>query len=164
MSIGPIGDLGDSSTAISQQIQAQQARLLEQANQTDATQQAILDRQDERQAQLEAELEAQQRTDDRQAALQAFGIQRAQLQDTILANQDLQAAQETRADQVADEQQSFDQAALDALLNNNGNTTIATVQDALDEFGQFDDTNAVQVSQVQVTLTASSGSDIDTQL
>ncbi|MCD5351243.1 hypothetical protein [Kineosporia mesophila] len=164
MSIGPIGDPGDPSTAIGQQIQAQQARLLDRANQTDATQQATLERQDERQAQLEAELAARQRIDDRQAALQAFGIQRAQLQDAILADQDLQAVQETRADQVAADQRSFDQTALDALLNNNGNSTIATVQDALDEFGQFDEADQLPVAQAQVTLTSSTGSDVDTQL
>ncbi len=178
MSIGPIGDLGETSTAISQQAQFiaqqnqlrtqqaqtatdEQARLDAQAQQTDATQRAVLARQDERQAQLEAQAEAQQRADDRQAALEAFGIQQAQLQDVILADQDLQATQEVTADQNPTDQQSFDQAAVNALLN--GNSTVGTVQDALDEFQQLEDATGLEVSQVTVTLTQS-GNSIDTQL
>jgi hypothetical protein len=182
MSIGPIGDLGETSTAISQQAQFiaqqnqvrtqqaqdaadQQARLADQATlAADQAQRTVLARQDERQAQLEAQAEAQQRADDRQAALEAFGIQQAQLQDVILADQDLQATssnQEVTADQNLTDQPSFDQTAVNALLN--GNSTVGTVQDALDEFQQLDDATGLEVSQVTVTLTQS-GNEIDTQL
>lgn len=179
MSIGPIGDLGETSTAISQQAQflAQQNQLRTQQAQdaadlqsrqadqaalsADQAQRATLAQQDQRQAQLEAQAEAQQRADDRQAALEAFGIQQAQVQDAILADQDLQATQEVTAAQNNPDQQSFDQTAVNALLN--GHSTVGTVQDALDEFQQLEDATGLAVSQVTVTLTQS-GSEIDTQL
>ncbi len=65
------------------------------------------------------------------------------------------------ADQNPTDQQSFDQAAVNALLN--GNSTVGTVQDALDEFQQLEDATGLEVSQVTVTLTQS-GNSIDTQL
>ncbi|MDP9830469.1 hypothetical protein [Kineosporia succinea] len=166
MSIGPVSSSVGTSTVIDQQ-----AQMMEQASTTDATQQAVLDRQEERRAQLEAQLQAQQRVEDRQAALDAYGIQQARLQDAILADQDLQATQEAvqeaRADQAVTAEQSFDEAAVNALLNNNGNATIATVQDALSEFGQFSTADTEQIPQVQVTSTVTAtttGSDIDTRL
>ncbi|GAA3592195.1 hypothetical protein GCM10022223_03580 [Kineosporia mesophila] len=166
MTIGPIGDLGETATAVSQQAQflAQQneLRLNDQSVQGQQAQQAILDRQDERQAQLQAQLEAQNRADDRQAALEAIGVQRAQLQDQLLAEQDLQATTEVINDQNAiDQQRSLDQAAVSTFLN--PNTTVNSVEEAIDEFQQLGDTTGLQVSQVQVTLTRT-GSEIDTQL
>jgi hypothetical protein len=168
VSIDPIGGAGASSAAqiLAEQdiLRTQQARATSEANRIDAAQQAILDRQTELEAQMQAQLEAQQRTQDRQEALEAFGIQQARVQDAIRAEQDLQAALELSADEAADRQQSFEQAALDALLSNNGNTTIATVQDALDEFGQFGDAAGTQTAGTQATITASTGSSIDSQL
>ncbi|WP_285595650.1 hypothetical protein [Kineosporia sp. NBRC 101731] len=179
MTIGPIGDLGETATAISQQAQFlaqqnelrtqnareatdRQAQLTGQSIQGQQAQQAILDRQDERQAQLQAQLEAQNRADDRRAALEAIGVQRAQLQDQLLAEQDLQATTEVINDQNAiDQQRSFDQAAVSTFLN--PSTTVNSVEEAIDEFQQLGDTTGLQVSQVQVTLTRT-GSEIDTQL
>ncbi|GAB3246979.1 hypothetical protein [Kineosporia babensis] len=180
MSIGPIGDLGETSTAIGQQAQFlaqqnelrtqnaqaltdQQARLANQAQRTDSAQQAVLDRQDERQIQLEAQLEAQQRADDIQASLETFGIQQAQLQDQILIDQGLEASQEVIADQndLSAVQQGLDQTAVDAFLNEN--TTVSSVSEAIEEFQQIEDATGLQVSEMTVTFTQS-GSEIDTQL
>lgn len=180
MTIGPIGNLGDTATAISEQATAlaeqnalrtqqareatdRQAQLTEQASQAQQSQQAVLDRLDERQAQLEAQQDAQQRADDIQAQLEAFGLQRAQLQDAILADQDLQATQEVIADQnTAGQPQSLDQTALNAFLNNN-NTTVGTLQDAMDEFQQMEDATGMEVSEVTVTLTRT-GAQVDNRL
>ncbi|GLY19301.1 hypothetical protein LWF15_04560 [Kineosporia rhizophila] len=179
MTVGPIGDLGETSTAISQQAQflAQQNELRTQEAQaaTDLqarladrgeAQQATLDRQAEREAQLVAQQEAQQRADANQAALEAFGIQQAQLQDVILADQALEASQEVTADQNrVDQQQALDrqldQSAVNAFLNEN--TTVSSVQEALQEFQQMEEVTGLEVSSVTVTLTQS-GSEIDTQL
>ncbi len=176
----PIGNLGDTATAISEQATAlaeqnalrtqqareatdRQAQLTEQASQAQQSQQAVLDRLDERQAQLEAQQDAQQRADDIQAQLEAFGLQRAQLQDAILADQDLQATQEVIADQnTAGQPQSLDQTALNAFLNNN-NTTVGTLQDAMDEFQQMEDATGMEVSEVTVTLTRT-GAQVDNRL
>jgi hypothetical protein len=171
MTVGPIGDLGETSTAISQQAQflaqqnetrTQEAQdLTDRAAQADSAQQAILDRQDERRAQLEAQQEAQLRADDNRAALEAFGIQQAQLQDQILADQALEASQEVSADQDAVQmQQGMDQSAVNAFLNEN--TTVSSIEEALGEFQQFEDATGMQMTEVSVTF--SSGSEIDTQL
>ncbi len=181
MTVGPIGDLGETSTAISQQAQFlaqqnelrtqnaqevsdQQARLDTQAQRADSAQQAILDRQDERAAQLEAQQEAQQRADDIQASLDAFGIQQAQLQDQILVDQGLEATQEVIADQDQNAlalQQGFDQTAVNAFLNEN--TTVSSVSEALEEFQQIEQATGLEMTEMTVTFTQS-GSEIDTQL
>lgn len=182
MTVGPIGDLGETSTAISQQAQFlaqqnelrtqnareltdQQARQTDAANQADQAQQAVLDRQDERRAQLEAQLDAQLRADDNRAALEAFGIQQAQLQDQILADQALDATLEVSADQDTlnpiSPQLGTDQSAVDAFLNEN--TTVSSIEEALSEFQQIEDATGLQVSEMTVTFTQA-GSEIDTQL
>jgi len=176
MTVGPIGDLAETSTSISQQAQlladrnAQQAQVDNatqveqdqraaddaQALQAQQSQQTILDRVAERQAQLEAEQEAQERADAIQAQLEAVGIQRAQLQDEILADRDLQATQEAVANQNTIAQQSLDQAAVNSLLNN---STVNDPQEAIDEFQQM------QLAEVSVTATFThTGSAIDTRL
>ncbi len=104
--------------------------------------------------------------DANQAALEAFGIQQAQLQDVILADQALEASQEVTADQNrVDQQQALDrqldQSAVNAFLNEN--TTVSSVQEALQEFQQMEEVTGLEVSSVTVTLTQS-GSEIDTQL
>lgn len=111
MTVGPIGDLGQTSGTSGDPAQNSTAV-------PSRAEKEIQARQAERHAQLESLREAQLRADEIQAQLEALGIQRAQLQDELLAEQGLQSTQEVIADQnILALQPGSDRAALSAFLS-----------------------------------------------